>query len=305
MEPRKAIKANYSEDTITGWTRPPSDSEETKLANSEKLVREAISEDPVLGQKSVTVFGQGSYANDTNVRLNSDIDINVRFGSVYYFKIPDGRSREEFGLNNPSDYTFAEYKLAVEQALVRKFGRNDVVHGNKCITVKESATRVQTDVVPTWLYRRFYANKSYDDGVKFKSDKGEEIVNFPLQHIENGKAKNARTQKRFKRLTRVFRKIRYKMKDDGIPVNEGITSFLMECLVWNVPDSVFNEAESWTERLRNSIAYLFKQTLTDEACAEWGEVSELLYLFRGNRKWTRSMVNSYLMQMWTYMGFEA
>jgi len=305
MEPRKAIKANYSEETITGWTKPPSDNEEAKLANSEKLVREAIAEDPVLGQKTVTVFGQGSYANDTNVRLNSDVDINVRYGSVFYFKIPDGRSREEFDLNNPSDYTFSEYKNAVEQALVRKFGRTDVVRGNKCITVKESATRVQTDVVPTWLYKRFYANKTKDDGVKFISDNGTEVVNFPLQHIENGKAKNSRTQKRFKRLTRVFRKIRYKMKDDGIPVDEGITSFLMECLVWNVPDSVFNEAENWTERLRNANAYLFRQTLTDEACKDWGEVSELLYLFRGNRKWTRPMVNSYLMQMWAYMGFEA
>ncbi len=71
--------SNFSEDTLSNWIKPPSDSEETKLSNSERMVKKALSEDPVLSNKSIEVFGQGSYANDTNVRLNSDIDINVRY----------------------------------------------------------------------------------------------------------------------------------------------------------------------------------------------------------------------------------
>lgn len=296
--------ANYSEETIASWTRPPSDHEEAKLANSEKAVKEAIAEDPFLSKKSTKVFGQGSYANDTNVRLNSDIDINVRYDSVFYFKLPPKRTREEYGLTNSSNYTFTEYKAAVEGALVRKFGRENVIHDDKCLTVKETSTRVEMDVVPTWKHRRYSENGTYVEGVEFLSDKGNWIINFPLQHIDNGKIKNTDTQKRFKRLTRIYRKIRYKMIDEGIPVESGITSFLMECLVWNVSNPVFNQHDFWTERLKESLRYLYGHTMTDETCKGWGEVSELLYLFHSQRKWTRKMVNDYLYQVWMYMGFE-
>src|SRR5688572_22882127 len=67
----------FNEETLSGWTRPASETEENKLTNAERLVREAISEHNKLNKISIRIFGQGSYANDTNVRLNSDIDINV------------------------------------------------------------------------------------------------------------------------------------------------------------------------------------------------------------------------------------
>src|SRR5690606_35242795 len=129
------------------------------------------------------------------------------------------------------------------------------------------------------------------------------IINFPLQHIENGKRKNARTQKRFKRLTRIYRRIRYKMKDDNIAISDNITSYLLECLVWNVPDHIFNNYTSWTERLKQSIIFLYNATDNEEKCKEWGDVSDLLYLFRGTHKWTVKDVNTYLLQMWQYLQF--
>ena len=69
--------AKYNEQILTTWTKPPSETEQIKLENSERMVREAISSDEKLKQKSTETFGQGSYANNTNVRLNSDIDINI------------------------------------------------------------------------------------------------------------------------------------------------------------------------------------------------------------------------------------
>jgi hypothetical protein len=52
----------FSEETLTNWTKPPSDSEESKLENAERMVREAINEDEELKSKSTETFGQGSYA---------------------------------------------------------------------------------------------------------------------------------------------------------------------------------------------------------------------------------------------------
>ena len=293
----------FSEETLSNWTKPPSDSEETKLSNAERMVREAIKEDPVLSSKSIEVFGQGSYANDTNVRLNSDIDINVRYTGGFYFDLPEGISREDYGLNSPSEYSLDEYKNDVYWALVRKYGSESIKRKNKCITVLGNSYRVETDVVPTWSYRHYDNNGDYVLGAKLRADSGEYVVNFPKQHIENGKKKNANTSRRFKRLTRIYRKLRYKMIDDGLPVSDSITSFLLECLVWNVPNNILNDNDTWQDRLKSSIVYIYEHTKDEGKCDEWGEVSELLYLFRGNRKWTKSDVNKYMIDAWNYLEY--
>lgn len=294
--------AKYSEEQLTNWTKPPSISEQKKLENSERMVREAINSDEKLKNKSTEVFGQGSYANNTNVRLNSDIDINVRYTGGFYFGLPANKTREDYGLNNPTSYSYSEFKDDVENALVNKFGRNDVERKDKCITIKGNSYRVETDVVPTWNYRRYSKNGNYVLGAKFKADSSAWVVNYPKQHIENGVSKNSNTYRRFKRLTRLHRKLRYKMIDAGEDVSDNITSFLLECLVWNVPNRIMNDNDSWTERLKQSIIYIYEQTKDEETCKEWGEVSELLYLFVG-RKWTYKDVNSYMVLLWKHLEF--
>lgn len=293
----------FSEQTFTNWTKPPSETEKSKLENSEKMVREAISSDDKLKKKTTETFGQGSYANNTNVRLNSDIDINVQYQSGFYFELPEGKVRSDYGLNSPSSYSFEEFKDDVENALVAKFGRSEVIRDDKCITIKESSTRIETDVVPTWLFKRYNNHGSFDTGAKFYTDSGKGIVNYPKQHISNGKDKNADTSRRFKRLTRLHRKLRYQMINDNEPISDNITSFLLECLVWNVPNYIMNDYETWTERLKESIRYLYNNTKEEKDCNEWGEVSELLYLIRPSRKWSRQDINQYMLHLWNYLEF--
>lgn len=293
----------FSEETINNWRKPPSDTENTKLENAERMVREAITSDNKLSEMKIDIFGQGSYANDTNVKLNSDIDINVRLSDYVFVETPHGKTSEDYNYSD-SDYPYSDYKNDVENALIRKFGREYVRRDDKCITILANSYRVETDVVPTLLLKRHEPNGSIVEGVKFISDSFIPISNYPILHIENGKSKNEKTQRRFKRLTRIYRKIRYKMKEDNIAVNDNITSFLLECLVWNVPDHIFNNNHSWTDRLRASIVYLYQQTKNEEDSKEWGEVSDLLYLFRGNRKWSTNDVNNYLIQMWQYLDLD-
>jgi hypothetical protein len=93
------------------------------------------------------------------------------------------------------------------------------------------------------------------------------------------------------------------MIDDGLDVSKNITSFLLECLIYNVPDHIFNNNNTWTEILKNAIIYLYQKTDEKNDCAEWGEVSGLLYLFHSGRKWNREDVNKYLVQMWNYLEY--
>ena len=293
----------YSEETLNNWRKPPSDSEEIKLTNVQRMVRGCINDDAKLNQMKIKIFGQGSYANDTNVRLNSDVDLNVKYTDGFYFGLPHGMTRSDFGLNSPSQYFAQDFKNDVQSALVNKFG-TDVRRKNKCLAIEGNSYRVGVDVVPTWQYRRYSQDKSYVEGICFFADSGQKIINFPIQHIENGKEKNNRTQRRFKRLTRIYKRIRVKMIEDRVSVNGNITSFLLECLLWNVPNQMFNDYETWTDRLKESITFLWNSAQTEQNCNNWCEVSGLLYLFSADRKWSREDVNTYLLQLWRYLEYQ-
>lgn len=297
--------SKFTEETLTKWTKPPSDTEKSKLENAERMVREAISEDENLKSKRIEIFGQGSYANNTNVRVNSDIDINVRFQDAFFFDLPNNIKENDVGLDKlaSSSYSFNEYKDDIEKALINKFGKESVNRNDKCITILGNSYRVETDVVPTWNFRRYKTNGDYILGARFITDTDKKITNYPKQHIDNGKEKNTQTSRRFKRLTRLHRKLRYKMMNDGISISDNISSFLLECLVWNIPNHIFNNYDTWNERLKHSIIHLYQKTKTKDECSDWGEVSELLYLFVG-RKWSHSDVNEYMQQLWNYLEYK-
>ena len=295
--------ARFSEESLVNWTKPASESEETKLENAKRMVIQCIKNDPKLKNLNIDIFGQGSYANDTNVRLNSDIDINVCYREAFFFDLPEGTTREDFGFSGGVTYSISEFKDDVERALVDTFGRQYVSRNDKCITIKANSYRVETDVVPTWEYRNYWSDKSFHRGVYIRTDAGKIIKSHPLKHIENGKVKNGETSKRYKRLTRIFKKLRYKMIDDGVNVSSNITSFLLECLIWNVPNHILNNRTNWEDRLKGAIAHLYQGTLEDSKCKSWGEVSEYLYLFHNDRKWTREDVNNYLLSLWIYLQF--
>lgn len=296
--------AKFTEDTLSNWTNPPSDTEEEKLSNAERMVKEAIRSDEKLKSKGINIFGQGSYANNTNIRLDSDIDINVNYTDAFYYDLPNGLTKEELGFGNDIAYSFSEYKGDIENALVSKFGRLNIKRKNKCLTAIENTYRAEIDVVPTWQHRWYRKDKTYADGVVLFADNdfSSKVVNYPLQHIDNGKNKNTDTLRRYKSLVRIFKKAKVKMEDDKYYTDNNISSFLLECLVWNCPNSIFTNYDSWNDRIQKAIYYIWDKTQQDESCKEWGEVSELLYLFI-SRKWTVKAVNDYMVKMWNYMGY--
>ena len=270
----------FSEHQLATWAKPPSDSEKKRCVNAVALIKDAIRNDPVLSRKSIQIFGQGSHQNHTNVRLNSDVDVCVLL-------------KRPFGQN----YTFAKYKNSVEAALRRKFKSNNVTRGDKSIKVKSNSNRVSADVVPAFEYQQ-----NTSSGIKFYSDTGAAVVNFPRQNEKNGNAKNARTSHRYKRMVRLLKKINYKLKTDGY-----IPSFLVECLVWNVPDSIFQKNSTYADELRGVLYHIYSRTKKGSAHVhlsnEWGEVNELLYLFKGHRKWTKGNAADFAFKAWNYVGF--
>jgi hypothetical protein len=289
------------ENTFNQWSKPPGKTEQDKC---EKAIKNAIAASEKLKQRNIKVFTQGSYNNNTNVRKDSDVDIGVVCYDVFFPDYPAGTSDETFG-NNSSDYIYDTYKKEVEEALVKHFGRASVKRGNKAFDIKENSYHVEADVAPFFEHRRYNKDGSYISGVELRPDNGTplEVINWPKQHYTNGVNKNNATGRRYKSLVRIIKSLSNHMADNGVAQAQNIMGFLVECLVWNVPNDHFGY-NTLTSDVQSCLAFLFDNTMQNDKCSEWGEVSELKYLFRGPQKWTREQAHNFIDAAWDYIGFE-
>jgi hypothetical protein len=299
---------NILEPTFSSWSLGPGQTEADKCANAESAVRRAIAADDELKSHDITVFPQGSYRARTNVRQDSDVDICIRYNSVFFDLYPEGKTREDFG-NIQGSMDFADFKNMVGRALTNYFGHGNVRRGDKAFDVHANTYRLDADVIPTFEHRRYTGELNADgsdyylSGVAFDPDSGGRVYNWPQQNYDNGVVKNDQTCRSFKRAVRIIKRLRYKMEDDGVVAARNIPSFLIECLVWNVPDDYFLHS-TYTEDVRAALMHLFNNTLNYEDCSEWGEENELKYLFRGFQPWTWQQAHDFIDAAWDYAGFE-
>jgi hypothetical protein len=296
------------ESTFRAWAKPSSDTEAAKSENAESMIRAAIRESDALKGRNIEVVAQGSYRNNTNVRQNSDVDICVRCMDVFFpdYSQVSSLSGESLGFKDAS-YSYSQFKNDVGTALVNKFGSSGVTRGSKAFDVHANSYRVDADVVACFEHRRYFRTNSqqlsYVSGTQFQPDRGGKIVNWPHQHYDNGVAKNKLTGSRFKYITRAIKRLRNEMAEGGIAAADPIPSYLIECLVWNAPDEAFSH-EEYLANVRFVLAHTFNQTVRDENCHDWCEVSRLKWLFRSEQPWNRLQAHAFVAAAWTYVGFE-
>jgi hypothetical protein len=296
------------EETFRRWKNPSSDTEASKMENAGSMIRDAIRECHVLAKRTIEIFPQGSYRNNTNVRQDSDVDICVRCMDTCgndFSQVP-GLTMEGVGMI-PATYLYPQFKNEVEAALVAKFGEKGVTRGPKAFDVHANGYRVDADVVAVIEHRRYYRNwrgeVQYYSGTEFYPDNGGKIINWPHQHYASGVEKNKATGSRFKYITRVLKRLRYRMEDDGIATAKPIPSYFIECLVWNAPNNCFGH-DTYVADVRAVLAHLFNNTMRDDTCQEWTEVNELKYLFHWQQPWTRQQGFDFISAAWDYVGFE-
>ncbi|MEI8696905.1 nucleotidyltransferase domain-containing protein [Mesorhizobium sp. ISC15] len=191
---------------------------------------------------------QGSYGNDTNIWADSDVDIVLATGSMFYFDI-DALPEVEKGKFHASfpaadTYSYADFKKEVTAWLTSKFG-SSVKPGTKAIFIEGNGNRRDSDVLPAAEFRHYFgfkdaANPSVAKGIVFWKTDGTKIVNFPKQHSANCTTKHQATNHRFKPAVRMFKNMRNKMIDDGY-LEDGIApSYYIEGLLSNAADYCFS-----------------------------------------------------------------
>lgn len=291
-------KEQKLENKLTRWASPPGDTEKEKFEHAVHMVKKAIAADQKLSTLDISVYAKGSFYNRTNISSDSDVDVAVVLNTLFINDYPAGTTCSDFGFVNAT-YTYEDFRNDVQNAIVNYFGKENVTPGSKAILVHSNTVRVDADVVPHTIHRRYQADKTYVEGVALGTTAGQNIYNWPSQDYENGVAKNKKTSQNYKAMVRILKNLRGEMSENGYKSDELTASYLIACLVWNVPDMYFDEP-TYTKMLEDCLIYLKDKTSDLANVKEWGEINELKYLFRTSQPWKLEDVNKFLSDALTY-----
>ncbi len=290
------------EGTLVGWTAPSSDTEQEKQDRTERMILEAIDEHTAFATCQLNVYPKGSYANNTNVRADSDVDIAVECTEAEYWEEAKPGAHPP-GASYEGSWTPAKLRSELGAALAAKFPRQVDASGSTAFQIHSGSARVDADVVPCFSYAYYLSAGDVRRGTKILTTSGKGIVNYPLQQLENGKAKNKRTGHAFKKAVRVLKRVENAMVSDG--VRSELPSYFVECLVYNCPDALFSSA-TWTAMVRSILVHLWNGLEGDEPAVEarrWVEVNECFFLFHPEQKWTRADGRNFSQAAWNYLGY--
>jgi hypothetical protein len=287
-------------DRLTHWERPASESEEVQIERAASMVRFALTENTWLRNEGVAVSAQGSYFNNTNVRLESDMDLRAAHPLIrieYAQNVVVEAALAAHGIPQSGRYfsdVVIDVRREIRLCLGQKFGAANVdAEGNKAIRLKKlPGSRADVDIVPTFNYVWMW----WDDlaggygranGVTILGKDGTWVNNFPDQHYANGVSKRERTRQRFKRFVRIFKRLRDELVRERKLAVGRVPSFLIECLTYAVEDAYFMvETDDRYDRAKRILSRMWE--LLDNALwvSTATEINGIKFLFRVTQPWT-------------------
>jgi hypothetical protein len=298
--------------TLKDWAETIDETDEARGRAAAEAVRKAIATSR-LGQRRVEVRVTGSSRNNTNIRRDSDIDVAVILRDVVFYVFPeDGSVTPEMLGIRVGDYSFATWRDDVGAALREHFGNGQVTDGDKAFNIRPSGARLDADVAVFLEHRRYTGKKKvtgewdYNEGVEMRprSDPGERIVNWPEQHYLRAVAKNDATNRRFKRMVRIFKHLATDMSEQGNAEQKSgagqVSSFFLECLVYNAPDECFDvNAGGYVKATRDVLGWLGRATRPGADASGFVEVSGMERLFRAATRRTEAQAHAFVRAGWS------
>ncbi|MBI4210234.1 MAG: hypothetical protein HY544_01865 [Candidatus Diapherotrites archaeon] len=229
-----------SEQQLETWGHTGADSGSARTYDT---VKNIINNSAYAKKNELSIFLQGSYANTTHVRANSDVDIVVMLKSVWTSdktKLTEPEKTTYSTKTSTSAYSHSELR----NDLTNLFGNRVTGSGNKSIKLNLGNGYLNADVIPCLSHRVYHsfseANQAhYTEGVSIKKPDGSLIYNFPKQHIDNGVKKHQSTGDLYKKVVRIFKNARNKLVDEGKLNNRVAPSYFVECLLYNAPNSCY------------------------------------------------------------------
>lgn len=115
------------------------------------------------------IYLQGSYANHTNIRRESDVDIVLQYNGVFRYDDSklDAVTRQK--RNNAfarADMTFEQFKTKIFNELYQEATKfkavSNVQYKAKSIKISLQNPKIDVDVVPCFLFKNYWTFSEYD-----------------------------------------------------------------------------------------------------------------------------------------------
>ncbi len=227
------------------------------------------------------VFLQGSYKNDTNLGGDSDVDVVVRLNQRLRPRVADlsGRQLQDNASHQGAYRRWKSFRDHALKAMRAGFG-NAAESGRKTVKVPKGKLPADADLVVTLRYK---------EGIAFYlQDEKRWVVSFPQQHYDEGQKKEEATDHRFKRAIRMFKAARNRLVEKKLLAKSDAPSYFIECLLYNVPDSLF--APKLAPTYTSVLDWLRKAHLREFKCQN-GRVD----LFGpGREQWTQKRARAFV-----------
>ena len=280
------------EKRFRSWKKPLSKTEVSRFKRVLQLILDALHDSLALQGYDFKVRVFGSYRNRTNLRTLSDIDVYVAC------KAPRAKSRFWRRLAQGTVYRwvappwYSRFKKEVQSALEVTFGSHAVDRRNKAIGIRKTAERAGADVL-VCVERR--------SGIEFWPDRGKRIVSWPELHRRRAASWNQEVR-RYKAMVRLLKGLRHLLIRKGVRGPDRVSSFMIECLVWNVPRNYY-AADDYMSNLRGILSYLRSGLHSLRHWPRWWQVNEKERLTSLLRK-RREDVCRFIDAAWEELGFE-
>lgn len=243
----------------------------TSAATYDAIRRVLLDPRAPFANRQFEVFLQGSYANDTNVFADSDVDVVACLTSTYY---EDTSSLQPGDMTfhdadwTPASYSWDAFKAEVADWLALNFG-GGVDPSGKAILVPGDGRRRDADVLACAEFRHYHSyaarfSQDFWSGICFWHAGGR-IVNYPKQHSANCTRKHQSERGWFKPTVRILKNMRNAMVRDGWLAEGVAPSYFLEGMLSNVPDNLFGLTYRGT--VAAAIAWLAQADPSELLCA--------------------------------------
>lgn len=231
-----------SETQLEAWSNTGAD---TGSKRAYDRVKNIIDSSNFSKKSEVDIFLQGSYANTTHIRADSDVDVVIQLTSVFSSDISklSEQERQEYSKLSGATYSHDHLRQELLDIFTNALGSSKVESRNKCIRLKLGDGYLGVDLTPCTCYRIYtsYPN-SYVEGISIKKLDGNIIHNFPKRHINHGVKKHQNTNEYYKKVVRILKNMRNKLIEDRKIVENVAPSYFVECLAYNIPNNNFGSS---------------------------------------------------------------
>ncbi len=289
---------------ISKWARPLNLYTDGVVKSIARSVCDALEASGLADTCKVLPYGSQYF--DSAISVNTPLDIYVLDTKNFAYDVQS--TVDTSTLDLPKEQTdYKKFRDIVYKDMRNHFHKNNVSIIGNTIYIKKENYKVH--VKPALLYHAYtnVINKngeqvvSFIEGVTMPKKDGSPLIYYPFHEEKNYNSTNIKTDYRFNSIVRVFKHL-----SDWMSRKEGystmIHSFLITCLLYNVPNVVIKRMSGYDDAIVEIVDYLY-DILTTDLYKDMYEINDIKLLFSSKQTWTRESALDFILKSKKYIKY--